>query len=158
LRRETSANSSQPSHSPILGTLEHPLELSETDSPPIGDAPLPDPAHPVTTNGHVHHSEPPAQEPTRNPEPEPEPVTTPPIPEPTKRKAEADYPVTQITPPVQRSEITVVPAPQIISQPTATTTSQVDNPERKRQNILTRTLWTFIMIGGFLGMSSPLYM
>lgn len=61
--------------------------------------------------------------------------------------------MTQPTPPVQQPVITVVPAPEIVSQPAAATaTLQADNPERKRQNILTRTLWTFIMIGGFIGM------
>lgn len=59
-------------------------------------------------------------------------------------------------PPLQQSDITVIPAPQTVPQPAVTTVSQVDNPERKRQNILTRTLWTFIMIGGFLGMSLSL--
>jgi hypothetical protein len=55
---------------------------------------------------------------------------------------------------VQQSEIVVIPPPQFVTPPSTTTTPpQSDNPEKKRQNILTRTLWTFIMIGGFLGMS-----
>jgi phosphatidate cytidylyltransferase len=79
------------------------------------------------------------------------------IPEPSEHKFEEEHrSVTQPALPVQQSGITVVPAPKIVPPPDATiTTSQTDNPERKRQNILTRTLWTFIMIGGFLGMSPP---
>lgn len=153
LLRDASANSSQPSSSPLLGTLEHPLELSETDSPSVGDASLPDTAHPGTTNGQLHHSESPTPETTREPEPEPKPIAASSIPEPSDHKVEEDRLVTQPTPPVQQPVITVVPAPEIVSQPAAATaTLQADNPERKRQNILTRTLWTFIMIGGFIGM------
>jgi phosphatidate cytidylyltransferase len=39
---------------------------------------------------------------------------------------------------------------------TTTTTPVTEDPEtvKKRQNVLTRTLWTFIMIGGFISMSS----
>jgi phosphatidate cytidylyltransferase len=147
LLREASANSSQPTSSPLLGTLEHPLELSETDSPSVGDASLPDTTHPGAINGEIDHSESPTLDSTREPEPEPKPVAASFIPEPSERKVEEDRPV-------QQPEITVVPAPEIVLQPAAaTTTSQADNPERKRQNILTRTLWTFIMLGGFIGMS-----
>lgn len=65
----------------------------------------------------------------------------------------------QPTPSAKQQEITVVPPPQLILQPVVTTAPSLsDNPEKKRQNILTRTLWTFIMIGGFLGMPPPLYM
>ena len=66
--------------------------------------------------------------------------------------------MTQPTPSAKQPEITVVPPPQLILQPVATTPAPSDNPEKRRQNILTRTLWTFIMIGGFLGMLSPLCM
>ena len=63
------------------------------------------------------------------------------------------------TPPVKQPEITQEPPPQLVPQPVATATPALsDNPEKRRQNILTRTLWTFIMIGGFLGRSPPLCM
>ena len=153
LRREASATSSQPSTSPLLGTLEHPLELSEADSPSVDDVPLPDTDQPVIANGQ-HHSEPPAPEPARGPEPVPEPVPPPPISEPSKREVKEDRPATQHAPLVQQPEITLFPLPQSVAQSTGTITPvQSDNPEKKRQNILTRTLWTFIMIGGFLGTS-----
>ena len=155
LKREASATSSQPSHSPLLDTLEHPPEHSETDSPSVGDAPLPDTDQSIITNGHVHHSEPPTPE----PELEPEPAAAPSIPEPRDREVKEDRSTTQPTPPAKQPEITVLPPPQLISQPARTVTPALsDNPEKRRQNILTRTLWTFIMIGGFLGMPSPLCM
>jgi len=103
----------------------------------------------------VRHPERPAPEPVR----EPEPATTPSIPEPSKREVKEDRPAVQPAPLVEQSEITVIPPPQLITQPAATAPpAQSDNPERKRQNILTRTLWTFIMIGGFIGTSLPLCM
>ena len=152
LRREASGPSSQPSDSPLLGTLEHPLELSETDSPSVDDVPLPDTDHPVIANGRVHHSERPAPEPVRGPELAPEPAA-PPVSEPSKREVKDDRPATQPTPLVPQPEI-IIPPLQFVTHSTATSTPvQSDNPEKKRQNILTRTLWTFIMIGGFLGAS-----
>lgn len=155
LQREASATSSQPSHSPLLGTLEHPLELSETDSPSVDDVPLPDPDQPAITNGHVYHPGRSAPE----PETERELASPPPIPEPSKHEVKERRPATQPTPLVQQPEIIGASPPRLVTRPSATATpTQSDNPEKKRQNILTRTLWTFIMIGGFLGTSLPLCM
>lgn len=154
LRRKASATSSQPGHSPLLGTLDHPPEHSETDSPSVADdAPLPETDQSTITNGHVHPSEHPTSGPVRELEPVP---VAPSVPEPGNRKAGEDHPISQPTPPAKQPEITVVPPPQLVPQPAGTAVPALsDNPEKKRQNILTRTLWTFIMIGGFVGMSSP---
>ena len=151
LRREASATSSQPSQSPLLGTIEHPLELSETDSPSVDDTPLPDPDQPVITNGRVQHPERKAPEPVREPEAGQEPPTVPPIPESSKREVKEDRPATLPTPLPQQRESIAIPPPRLVTQPATVAPAQSDNPEKKRQNILTRTLWTFIMIGGFLG-------
>jgi len=87
-----------------------------------------------------------------------EPTAAPSIPEPKNRDVKEDHSTTQPTPSPKQPEITVIPPPQLVLQPLVTAAPALsDNPEKRRQNILTRTLWTFIMIGGFLGMSSPLY-
>jgi len=156
LRREASATSSQPSHSPLLGTIDHPLELSETDSPSVDDAPLPDPDQPAITNGHVEHPGRQVPVPVREPEAVQEPATVLPIPEPSEREVREDRPATQPTPLAEQREAITVPPPRLVTQPATIAPAQSDNPEKKRQNILTRTLWTFIMIGGFLGASLPL--
>ncbi|KIK67380.1 hypothetical protein GYMLUDRAFT_156314 [Collybiopsis luxurians FD-317 M1] len=67
------------------------------------------------------------------PLPEPEPETIP------------------VPPPVPASVLEVSP-PQLVENPPVQQNVTPSDPEqlKKRQNILTRTLWTFIMIGGFI--------
>ena len=87
------------------------------------------------------------------------PPVAPSVPEPGVREVDEDRPILQPTFLAKQPEITVLPPPQLVPQPAGTAAPALsDNPEKKRQNILTRTLWTFIMIGGFVGMSSPFCM
>ena len=104
----------------------------------------------VSTNGDARYPETIAPVKTA-PESEPTPVL--------------DVKVESVPPPVsQRKPPSVPPEPESKSTPPVQqhdksrdvekhTDPQLAEKVKKRQNALTRTIWTFIMIGGFLGMS-----
>lgn len=154
LKREGSANTtSSQEHSPLKAQDPLPPIILEVASPQTVEVPE------LPTNGHL---DPPAESAHIAPPPA---DLTPPTPEP-------QPPVNEV--PVQRPVVVSQTNGPFLLLPTKSSlgrTEKEEDPilpavivdpqeeklkEKKRQNLFTRTLWTFIMIGGFI-CKQPLY-
>ena len=141
---EESISSSTPIYE--SATVQHdqallPVELSSTAPLPTTDAP--DIAVPIQQNGAAHqtaHSLLSSSEASRS----------------IRVQASLDPPSTLFDSQEARAQVALPASKEngstVASKTVSLTTSNQDTEKsKKRQNALTRTLWTFIMIGGFIG-------
>ncbi|KAK1218491.1 phosphatidate cytidylyltransferase [Marasmius sp. AFHP31] len=133
------------------------VEPKQSTEPPAPPAPIveakPDAStFPAPPKPAVELSVPQPQPPPKEPEPAPFKEKAPPKPTaaPMRAPEPKPEPVAPVVPQKENVKQDKLEAPN--PAPTHAVAPPPSNDEKKKQAILTRTLWTFIMIGGFIGL------